>query len=164
VESPLALESRRVAGLPLVNAVLDRLGLDQLLSGTVPDRGRLPAARSLGVLLRNIALHDRQPVYTLAEWASAVEPSLLGIQTGDAAALNDDRVGRALDRLVERIAYPVERPPPWRDHAPPGTNGLPRRPAPRRQPRCRATNRVRWLHGRRHLLGCAPRGLHGGPP
>ena len=101
MESPLALESRRVAGLPLVNAVLDRLGLDRLLSGAIPDRGRLPAARSLGVLLRNIALHDRQPVYTLGEWASVVEPSLLRIEAGDAAALNDDRVGRALDRLFD---------------------------------------------------------------
>ncbi len=27
-------------------------------------------------------LHDRQPVYTLAEWASSVEPSLLGIEGG----------------------------------------------------------------------------------
>jgi len=101
VESPLALESRRVAGLPLVNAVLDRLGLDHLLAVAVPDRGRLTAARSLGVLLRSIALHDRQPLYTLVEWASLVEPALLGIEAGDAAALNDDRVGRALDRLFD---------------------------------------------------------------
>jgi len=101
VPSALALESRRVAGLPLVNAVLDRLGLDRLLCEAIPDRGRLPAARSLGVLLRSIALHDRQPVYTLAEWASSVEPSLLGLEDGEAEALNDDRVGRALDRLFD---------------------------------------------------------------
>jgi transposase len=101
VPSTLALESRRVAGLPLVNAVLGRLGLDRLLSGAIPDRGRLPAARALGVLLRSIALHDRQPVYTLAEWASSVEPSLLGLEDGEAEALNDDRVGRALDRLFD---------------------------------------------------------------
>ena len=101
MESTLGLESRRVAGLPLVDAVLDRLGVDRLLSAAIPDRGQLPAARSLGVLLRNIALHDRQPVYTLHEWASTVEASLLGIEPGDAAALNDDRVGRALDRLFD---------------------------------------------------------------
>ena len=99
--STLALESRRVAGLPLVNAVLGRLGLDRLLCGAIPDRGHLPAARALGVLLRSIALHDRQPVYTLAEWASSVEPSLLGLEDGEAEALNDDRVGRALDRLFD---------------------------------------------------------------
>lgn len=99
--SALALESRRIAGLPLVNAVLDRLGLDRLLCGAIPDRGHLPAARALGVLLRSIALHDRQPVYTLAEWASSVEPSLLGLEDGEAETLNDDRVGRALDRLFD---------------------------------------------------------------
>jgi len=101
VPSTLALESRRVAGLPLVNAVLGHLGLDRLLCGAIPDRGHLPAARALGVLLRSIALHDRQPVYTLAEWASSVEPSLLGLEDGEAEALNDDRVGRALDRLFD---------------------------------------------------------------
>lgn len=101
MSSALALESRRVAGLPLVNAVLGRLGVDRLLCGAIPDRGHLPAARSLGVLLRDIALHDRQPVYTLAEWASSVEPSLLGLEDGEVAALNDDRVGRALDRLFD---------------------------------------------------------------
>jgi transposase len=101
VSSALALESRRVAGLPLVNAVLGRLGVDRLLCGAIPDRGHLPAARALGVLLRSIALHDRQPVYTLAEWASSVEPSLLGLEDGEVAALNDDRVGRALDRLFD---------------------------------------------------------------
>jgi hypothetical protein len=101
VDSPLALESRKVAGLPLVNSILDRLGFDRLLARTLPRGGRLSAAQALGVLLRNIALDERQPVYTHVEWAHPMEPSLAGLREGQADHLNDDRVGRALDRLFD---------------------------------------------------------------
>ncbi len=97
----LALESRKVAGLPLVNSILDRLSFDRLLAKALPHGGRLDAAQALGVLVRNIALNDRQPVYSHAEWARQVEPALLGLHAGQADLLNDDRVGRALDRLFD---------------------------------------------------------------
>ncbi len=101
MNSSLALESRKLAGLPLVNSILARLGLDRLLAKALPGGGRLDAAQALGVLLRNIALNDRQPVYTHVEWARQLEPSLVGLQAGQADLLNDDRVGRALDHLFD---------------------------------------------------------------
>ena len=101
MDSSLALESRQVAGLPLVNAILDRLHFDRLLAKALPAGGRVSPARALGVLLRNIVLNDRQPIYTHAEWAERVEPALIGLAEGQAALLNDDRVGRALDRLFD---------------------------------------------------------------
>lgn len=94
----LALESRFVGGLPLVNALLDRLTVDRLLATALPSSGRVSPAQALGVLLRNIVLNDRQPIYTHAEWAHRAEPALIGLAEGSAACLNDDRVGRALDR------------------------------------------------------------------
>jgi transposase len=101
VGASLALESRKVAGLPLVNFILDRLGFDRLLAKMLPGGGRLDAAHALGVLVRTIALDERQPVYTHVEWARQVEPALVGLQPGQADLLNDDRVGRALDRLFD---------------------------------------------------------------
>jgi transposase len=101
VDSSLALESRKVAGLPLVNSVLDRLGFDRLLAKALPAGGRIDAAQALGVLVRNIALNERQPVYTHVEWARQVEASLVGLKPDQADLLNDDRVGRALDRLFD---------------------------------------------------------------
>jgi len=95
------LDSRFVGALPLVNAFLNALKIDDLLAKSVSGGGRVPPARALGVLLRNIILDDRQPVYSHAEWASRVEPALLGLAEGEAARLNDDRVGRALDRLFD---------------------------------------------------------------
>ena len=100
--SELDLESRFVGGLPLVNRILDRLKVDRLLDKALPPgMGRMSSARALGVLLRNIALNERQPIYTHAEWAARVEPTLIGLGPSQAAFLNDDRVGRALDRLFD---------------------------------------------------------------
>lgn len=40
-------------------------------------------------------------LYAIGEWAARLQPALLGLGEGDAAFLNDDRVGRALDRLFD---------------------------------------------------------------
>src|SRR6266540_2768549 len=49
---------------------------------------------------RNLVTH-RQPVYALGEWAAPYDPTLLGLGPDDVAALNDDRVGRTLQRLFD---------------------------------------------------------------
>lgn len=99
-----SLESRWVGGLPLVNAILGRLRIDDLLAQALPPssrRARLPAARALGVFLRHLVLNQRRPLYSILEWARLAEPSLLGLANGEAERLNDDRVGRALDALFD---------------------------------------------------------------
>lgn len=57
----------------------------------------VPTARCLLLLLRNILL-SLEPIYGLGEWAQRFVPELLGLQERDLEHLNDDRVGRALDR------------------------------------------------------------------
>ena len=101
VPPSLKLQSRWVGALPLVNSFLQRLGVETLLERAIPRAGRIAPARALGVLLRNIALNDRQPIYTHVEWAARADPPLIGLAEGEAAYLNDDRVGRALDRLFD---------------------------------------------------------------
>ena len=71
------------------------------MQSAIPRAGRISPARALGVLLRNITLNDRQPIYIHQEWAARADPQLLGLAEGEAAHLNDDRVGRALDRLFD---------------------------------------------------------------
>jgi transposase len=46
-------------------------------------------------------LVSREPLYGVGEWAARHEPSWLGLSENQLAALNDDRVGRALDRLFD---------------------------------------------------------------
>jgi transposase len=54
----------------------------------------------IGALVRNLVI-CREPIYGLAGWAGAYLPSVLGLDAGQAAALGDDRVGRALDALFD---------------------------------------------------------------
>jgi transposase len=101
--SSLRLESVLLAGLPVINHFLDRLGLDDLFGQYVPHRDRrclLPPATGLGLLVRNV-LHGRAPLYALEEWATPVEPAQLRLAPGQAHQLNDDRVGRTLDALFD---------------------------------------------------------------
>src|SRR5208283_5000205 len=57
--------------------------------------------QALGVLLRNIILRDRKPLYSHHEWSQRILPSLLRLNEGIGDALNDDRVGRALEHLFD---------------------------------------------------------------
>ena len=98
-----ALRTEILGAMPVINHFLDRLGVGELLERHVPHddrRLRLAPATALGVVIRNLVTH-REPVYALGEWAAPFDPTLLGLAAGDAGALNDDRVGRALLRLFD---------------------------------------------------------------
>ena len=97
------LQARTIGALPVVNHFLDRLQLDAILARYVPHadrRCRLAPATALGLLVRNVMLR-RAPVYALEEWAAPFEPGQLRLAAAEACLLNDDRVGRALDRLFD---------------------------------------------------------------
>ena len=97
----ISARSARIGGLPVVNAVLERLGFVDLVAAFLdpPDaRCLLPTDQVIGVLVRNLAL-GRQPLYGLGAWAAGFDPVLLGLAADTVGALNDDRVGRALDEL-----------------------------------------------------------------
>lgn len=106
------LDTKRIAALPIVNHFLCRIRVDELLESYLPapdPRSKLTPAKALGVLLRNLIL-ARVPLYGLQEWAAERVPSLLGLSAEQVRWLNDDRVGRALDRLfdVDRSALLTE--------------------------------------------------------
>jgi len=100
---PFELQSTRLGALPVVDHFLGRMGVAALLDRHLPAgdaRVSLPAATAIGVLVRNLCL-EREPLYGLAGWAGSFEPGLVGLAPGEAALLNDDRVGRALDLLFD---------------------------------------------------------------
>jgi transposase len=97
------LTSRRVAALPILDCLLRRLRLDEFLRDHLPRedrRSRVPTATALLVLVRNL-LVSREPLYGVGEWAARHAPALLGLTPEQLPALNDDRVGRCLDRLFD---------------------------------------------------------------
>jgi transposase len=97
------LRSEVVGPLPVINQFLARMGVNALLERHLPHddaRLRLAPATVIGLVVRNLIVAHR-PVYALGEWAAPYVPALVGLSTGEAEALNDDRVGRMLDRLFD---------------------------------------------------------------
>src|SRR5674476_1237401 len=98
-----ALVSATLGGLPIVNHILDRLGLPALLAGALgADDARLKLAPAVAIrlVITNLVL-GREPLYGLGEWAGRFDPGLLGLSSDDLGVLNDDRVGRALEALFD---------------------------------------------------------------
>jgi transposase len=97
------LRSYTVGALPILDRLLDRLRLEPILRDHLPRedrRSRIPTATGLLLLLKNL-LVAREPLYGLAEWAARHTPELLGLSPAQLPSLNDDRVGRCLDRLFD---------------------------------------------------------------
>lgn len=97
------LTSRRVAALPILDHFLRRLRLRDFLHAHLPRedrRCRVATTTGLLVLVRNLLI-SREPLYGVGEWAARHVPEHLGLASEQLPALNDDRVGRCLDRLFD---------------------------------------------------------------
>ena len=98
---PGTLRSYTVGALPILNHLLDRMKLEEILEAYLPGedrRTKVPTARGLVLLVKNILL-CREPIYGLGEWAARYAPDLLGLEPEQVLAINDDRAGRWLGRL-----------------------------------------------------------------
>src|SRR3954470_1645253 len=101
----LELRSYDVGALPLLDRIVARMQLRRLLGEHLPkddSRTELPTVTALLVLFANLLL-AREPVYGVGEWAATFPPDLLGLREQDLARIHDDRLGRCLDRIFERI-------------------------------------------------------------
>lgn len=96
------LRSYTVGALPILNHILRRTRLEEFLGQYVREDDRCLILPSVGtmVLLKNF-LTSRQPIYGVSEWACRQSPDLLGLSEEEVQSLNDDRVGRCLDRIFE---------------------------------------------------------------
>jgi len=97
------LNSYTIGVLPILDRLFDRLRLEAILRDHLPRedrRWRIPSATGLLLLLKNL-LVSREPLYGLSEWAAGHVPQLLALAPSQLPALNDDRVGRCLDRLFD---------------------------------------------------------------
>ncbi len=102
-EKNFDLNSKCIGVLPIVNHFLKRLRFEETLDRYLPpvvEQSKIDPAQALGVLVRNIIIL-RTPLYSIGEWAKQMVPQLLGLNAGQISLINDDRIGRALDRLFE---------------------------------------------------------------
>ena len=97
------LRTGTIGALPLLNQLLARMQLERFLRQHLPPDGKrmaVPTSRGLLLLLRNVLI-SREPIYGLGEWAERFVPEQLGLREADWEHLNDDRIGRCLDRLFQ---------------------------------------------------------------
>lgn len=96
------LVSYSVGALPILNRVIDRARIEEFLRKSVHEDKRCTISPVTGalILLKNYLL-SREPIYGICEWAEQHVPELLGVSAEQVTSLNDDRVGRCLDRLFE---------------------------------------------------------------
>ena len=99
------LRTYDVGAVPIINRILQRMRLSDILKHSLPPdntRTQLPTYRGLLVLVRNLLI-SREPVYGVGQWASRYAPDLFGMWHHEMERLNDDRVGRCLDRLFDAL-------------------------------------------------------------
>jgi transposase len=97
------LRSYAVGATPIINHLLGRLNLEAILERHLPvedDRMKVPTTAGVLLLIRKV-LMSREPIYGVADWAYGFAPDLLDLSEKQLAALNDDRLGRCLNRLFQ---------------------------------------------------------------
>lgn len=93
---PFSIRYIRVGALPIIQQVIDKLGIEDVFRQYVKHdtRDKLPVSKALASALCNVIL-ERYPLYKMGHWATQ-----RGLVTEELAdCFNDDRIGRALDRL-----------------------------------------------------------------
>jgi transposase len=98
-----ALSSYRIDALPVISQLLERMRLDEFLRSYLPRadrRCRIAPALGISLLLKNVLL-SREPLYGIGEWAARFAPEAFGFNDSQLPSLNDDRIGRCLDRLFQ---------------------------------------------------------------
>ncbi len=100
-----SIVTQNIGAAPLLVRILERMRLEKLLGQYLPDTDQRvkPGTDSVLCLLVLNLLISREPVYGVAEWACQYPPDLFNLWVQDLEHLNDDRVGRALDRLFDAL-------------------------------------------------------------
>ncbi len=98
----LSLVSYTVGALPILNRIMGRARIEDYLRHYLPGdlRYKISPVQGILLLIRNY-ICSREPIYGVGEWAGRLASDLLALKPRDMPHLNDDRVGRCLDRLFE---------------------------------------------------------------
>lgn len=92
------VDTQLVGALPVVAAVLEQWGLGDILDQVVPWDGDVPLGTLVEVLVVNRLLEPKA-MYAVGDWAkTAAVTDYFGLS---AEQLNDDRLGRALERIAD---------------------------------------------------------------
>ena len=93
---------KHLGEMPLLQTMIQNLRFREVLDSYVKAHGNetIPAVDTLLLMVCNITC-GRQPLYELPEWIDRLEQRSLGKVDSGGCLFNDDRFGRALDKLFE---------------------------------------------------------------
>ena len=96
------LKRHQVGALPLLHAIVRRMQLRTVLERYVPSHGndQIPVVDILILLGYNLTI-GKEPLYELPAWVASIDRRPIGFAGYAPEKFNDDRFGRALDRLYE---------------------------------------------------------------
>ncbi len=91
-EKDLTFRNQKIGCLPIIDLVLEKMGLKSKLTRALSNEAY---AEAIVILLKNI-LMNREAIYAVKEWAI-----IYGLELSDGTGVSDDRIGRALERLFQ---------------------------------------------------------------
>jgi transposase len=97
MSATVPLQTQVLGALPVLQAYFDKLDFAATIDRLIPWEGGVPLGTLTEILVANRLLSP-QPLYRLGEWAE--HAGLTGFYQVNAAQLNDDLFGRALERLA----------------------------------------------------------------
>src|SRR5262245_1397772 len=92
-------QTQIVGSLPVITHYLERIALAATIDQLVPWEGDVPLGTLVEVLITNRLLQPKA-LFRIGQWAQAA--AVTDYYGLTAEQLNDDRLGRALERLAER--------------------------------------------------------------
>jgi transposase len=106
MDATTRFDTQIVGALPVISEYLSRLRLADHINSAVPWEGEVPLGTLVEIMIMNRLLAPKA-LFRLDEWAqTAAVTDYFGLEPGQ---LNDDRLGRALERLAAH-ADPVQAP------------------------------------------------------
>ena len=97
MDATTRFDSQRVGALPVIVAYLEKMRLAAVINENIPWEGEVPLGTLVEVMVCNRLLNPKAQ-YKIGEWAnSAGVCDFYGVT---AEQLNDDRLGRALERIA----------------------------------------------------------------
>jgi transposase len=98
MDATTRFNTKRVGALPFIVAYLEKMRLGEVINDVVPWEGDVPLGTIVEIMVCNRMLNPKAQ-YKIAEWAeTAGVCDYYGVQLEQ---LNDDRLGRALERIAK---------------------------------------------------------------
>jgi len=98
MDASVRFDTQIIGALPLISNYFERLGLGAIINEVVPWEGGVPLGTLVEIMCANRLLNP-QALYRIGEWAQ--EAGLTDYYGVTAEQLNDDLLGRALERVAK---------------------------------------------------------------